>query len=51
MNAIKKTIAAGLALVCAVAVTACEDTAPVSSGGVSSATVTTAPNTTPATMK
>ena len=51
MNAIKKTIAAGLALVCAVAVTACEDTAPVSSGGVSSAPVTTAPNTTPATMK
>ena len=51
MNDIKKTIAAGLALVCAVAVTACEDTAPVSSGGVSSAPVTTAPNTTPATMK
>ncbi len=51
MNAIKKTIAAGLALVCAVTVTACEDSAPVSSGdGVSSAPVATTSNTTPATL-
>ena len=46
-----KTIAAGLALVCAVTVTACEDSAPVSSGdGVSSAPVATTSNTTPATL-
>lgn len=52
MNGIKKTIAAGLALICAVTVTACEDTAPVSSSGNSTgAPVTTAPTTTPATMK
>ncbi len=50
MKGIKKTIAAGLALICAVSVTACEDAAPVSSGNISDAPITTVPVTTSATL-
>lgn len=53
MNNIKKSIAAGLALICALTVTACEETGPESSGNSSDApnAPVTTPATTPATMK